>query len=397
MAHPVPYYQPGYYPPPSYGWQGGWNQPGAPRPPSANKFPEPGNRAWFTKEHLELIEKWKARESSDGSKNSEKGESSGGSNAKSGKKGRQSTESENSEERLKSWISSTFGTSLKKISEKLDEIEVKSKTKRKTEVSEDNEEGKKELGSNEKRKRGVSSPALSKAKVRSRTRNTGGTVTVRQPRISISSDDEDSKAKIRSNCRIDVKHEQAVNGENKKLDEILTLLGAIAGKGKEEAQKERGGQGGEKREKEKEKEKEKEREEKEREKESESERKDKKGKGKATSDTEARNDTKGSVTGDETEAKMKEGDVIEYMKGRLDYYMAMNVKEVKALCVKRGLKVARKDKCAWEMTKQDAEQYTKLMNREDEDYSEESEDVDQENDESSEQSVDEDSSGIAEN
>ncbi|GBG90118.1 hypothetical protein CBR_g50211 [Chara braunii] len=227
---PVPFYQPGYYPPP-YGWQGGWNQSGVARPPSTNKFPEPGNRAWFTKEHLKLIEKWKACESSEESRKSEKGESSGGS--KSNKKGRGSTESKSSEERLKSWISSTFGTSLNKISEKLDEIEAKTKAKGKAGGSDEKGDGKNEMGSHEKRKRGVNSPALSKAKVRSRTRNGRDAVIVRQPRINISSDDEDEKAKVRTNCGIDVKHEFEGNGGNNNLDEILTLLGALAEKGKE--------------------------------------------------------------------------------------------------------------------------------------------------------------------
>ncbi|GBG84232.1 hypothetical protein CBR_g38203 [Chara braunii] len=325
---PVPFYQPGYYPPP-YGWQGGWNQAGAARPPSANKFPEPRNRAWFTKEHLELIEKWKARAASDESRKSEKGESSGGSNSKGNKKGRGSTESENSEERLKSWISSTFGTSLRKISEKLEEIEVKTKAKGKAEESDEEGDSKKGTGSHEKRKRGVNSPALSKAKVRSRTRNGRDTVIVRQPRINISSDDEDAKTKVRTNCGIDVKHEFEANGGNDKLDEILTLLGALAGKGKEEVQKGEGGkmEGVSERE--------------ERNKKSE---KAKKGKGKDGSENDEKSDAKRSITGEETEGKQKEGDVIEYMKGRLDYYMEMNVKEVKALCVKRGVKNARKDK-----------------------------------------------------
>ncbi|GBG80707.1 hypothetical protein CBR_g31164 [Chara braunii] len=180
----------------------------------------------------------------------------------------------------------------------------------------------------------------SKAIDKSRTCNAGGSVTVRQPRISISSDEEDTRLKIRT------KHEFPTNGGDQKLDKILNLLGALAKKdsGKKEKTGEEMKEKGRK----------------------------KKGKmvveDKGKSETNKGEVTSGSVEEDDKEEKKKEGDIIEYMKLKLDYYMDISVKEVKSLCVKRGGKIGgkeRKDKCAWELAKQDSELFTKLVNKED--------------------------------
>ncbi|GBG76115.1 hypothetical protein CBR_g21864 [Chara braunii] len=57
--------------------------------------------------------------------------------------------------------------------------------------------------------------------------------------------------------------------------------------------------------------------------------------------------------------------IVEYMRQRLDHYMEMNERKLKSLCVKRNVKWERKDKGAWELTKQDTDEFTKLINGED--------------------------------
>ncbi|GBG67937.1 hypothetical protein CBR_g1056 [Chara braunii] len=153
----------GYYPPPQYGWQPSpppsWNY--NQRQPSANSFPGPGQRAWFTKEHLDLIEKWKTRDMIEEGKRSSGVESSGASAACGGSKKGKGKDTDDSETRMKAWIASTFGGSLKKIADKLEEADRKTSTaiqnrgkKRMEEVEEEKQDG----GSSEKRKQDFASP-----------------------------------------------------------------------------------------------------------------------------------------------------------------------------------------------------------------------------------------------
>ncbi|GBG59831.1 hypothetical protein CBR_g66635 [Chara braunii] len=309
QPYPAPY-QPSYYPPPPppYGWQGAWNTPSVPpQVPSANEFPDPGNRAWFTKEHLDLIERWKTRGAIEDAKKKDGGESSGTTSTRTNKKekGKKSSGSniDGSEERIKAWIST-----------------------------------------------------LSKMKTRSKSRSGG--IKVRQPRILISSDDEDQRRKARENCTIEVKHEMPANEGDKKLEAILNILGSLV-----RQTKMKDGEGDIR-------EKEKLEEDTTTDTESKIEMASVKGKEALEEDKEEEEISDDSTEAEEDdgeEEKGKEGDVIKYMKGRLDHYMCKTLKEVKVLCTKRGLKCIRKDKGAWELAKQDTEQYTKLVNKEDED------------------------------
>ncbi|GBG87408.1 hypothetical protein CBR_g45465 [Chara braunii] len=54
--------------------------------------------------------------------------------------------------------------------------------------------------------------------------------------------------------------------------------------------------------------------------------------------------------------------IVKYMRQRLDHYMEMTGKKSKSLCAKRDIKWERKDKSAWELAKQDTEEFTKLLN-----------------------------------
>ncbi|GBG71886.1 hypothetical protein CBR_g10823 [Chara braunii] len=67
--------------------------------------------------------------------------------------------------------------------------------------------------------------------------------------------------------------------------------------------------------------------------------------------------------------------VIEYMRCRMDYCMTLNYKEIKVMCKKRNACCDHKDKGAWELAKQDTDQFSKLVNNiEDEEENEGEED-----------------------
>ncbi|GBG68270.1 hypothetical protein CBR_g2819 [Chara braunii] len=225
---------PGYFP---YGWR----QPTPPPPPawnygqwqpSANSFPGPGQRAWFMKEHLDLVEKCKTRDLTDESKKSSHGESSAVASsrgdAKKGK-GRDSVDDNNT--RIKAWIANTFNGSLKKIVNKLDDVD------RKTTVALD-EKGEKNVkeepategasGSNEKRKRDFGSPLIFRSRSKSRSKSAGGEVKMRPLRINILDDEDSHQDKIKENSHIDEKLEMAANtSDGKQLEETKGMLQAL--------------------------------------------------------------------------------------------------------------------------------------------------------------------------
>ncbi|GBG92732.1 hypothetical protein CBR_g56894 [Chara braunii] len=58
--------------------------------------------------------------------------------------------------------------------------------------------------------------------------------------------------------------------------------------------------------------------------------------------------------------------IVEYMRQTLDHYMEMNERKLKSLCAKRNVKWERKDKGGWELAKQDTDEFTKLINGDDE-------------------------------
>ncbi|GBG71468.1 hypothetical protein CBR_g8885 [Chara braunii] len=333
----------GYYPPPQYGWQPSpppsWNY--NQRQPSANSFPGPGQRAWFTKEHLDLIEKWKTRDMIEEGKRSSGVESSGASAARGGSKKGKGKDTDDSETRMKAWIASTFGDSLKKIADKLEEVDRKTSTaiqdrgkKRMEEVEEEKQDG----GSSKKRKRDFASPVAARSRSKSRSKSVGGDIKVRPLRINISDDDKERRAgeKQRVNTLIDETQEHQVNvKEGAKLDDIKNMLQALMGKSEARGSSptkncggNKGGTSG----------------------------KMKKDRGK---EVESKAQEEKSV---KEKALMAQEEVIEYMRCRLDYYMTLNYKEIKAMCKKRNARCERKDKGGWELAKQDTDQFVKLVN-----------------------------------
>ncbi|GBG75102.1 hypothetical protein CBR_g19615 [Chara braunii] len=250
--------------------------------------------------------------------------------------------------------------SLYQISDKLDVVDRKAMVadmehermiQTMAELEANNAKG--DAGSNEKCKRivGTESPAAEGRKSRSRSRSGG--VKIRQPSILVSSDDE-AKAKPQM---AKIEGEQIVANQEEassvKLEDVMRMLSDIAGKvnaGSSKTEKSI----------------------------------DETNTGtssaiqnvKTVSDTPEGKEEK-SDDSDEEGSKLRvnggsnsggtrqESGIIEYMPQRLDHYMEMNGKKVKTLCLQRNVKWARKDKCAWELAKQDTEEFTKLINGDD--------------------------------
>ncbi|GBG68857.1 hypothetical protein CBR_g3551 [Chara braunii] len=311
-------------------------------------------------EHLELIEKWKSRDLVEESKKSSYGESSGAGSAKGGgKKGRAKDSSGESESRIKAWIASTFRNSLKKIADKLEDVD------RKASVALD-VKGKKNIkeeqchdgGSSEKRKREFDSPLIAKSRSKSRSKSAGGEVKIRPLRINIS-DEED----IRGN--MEVHHETVGNAaEDTKLDEIKDMLQALMkGIGANSAVKKSDT---------------------------------------IEAATVVQNVDKVSIDEEDRREKGKgmdpQNEVVEYMRCRLDYYMTKNYKEIKARCKSRDVRCYRKDRGVWELAKQDTDQFTKLVNNtENEAEVEEALDDDEENTAEGEDSEDDEEGNVSGN
>ncbi|GBG66996.1 hypothetical protein CBR_g74682 [Chara braunii] len=309
--------------PSGYGWQPsppppnwGYGQ----RQPSVNSFPGPGQRAWFTKEHLELIEKWKSRDLVEESKKSSYGESSGAGSAKGrGKKGGAKDNNGESEFRIKALIASTFESSLKKIADKLEDVDqkasvvldVKGKKKIKEEQCDDG-------GSSEKRKREFGSPLIAKPRSKSRSKSAGRKVKIRPLPINIS-DDKDTRGNM---------EEVGNAAEDAKMDEIKDMLQTLMkGIGANSTEKKSNT---------------------------------------IEAATVVQNADKVLIDEEDWREKGKETDsqneVVQYMRCRLDNYMTKNYKEIKALCKSRDVRCARKDKGVWELAKQATDQLTKLVN-----------------------------------
>ncbi|GBG82936.1 hypothetical protein CBR_g36463 [Chara braunii] len=321
----------GYYPP-AYGWQPltwGYGQ----KQPSVNPFPGPGQWAWFTKEHLDLIEKWKARNATEESKRSGHAESSGGSNSTKNRKTK-GKEDDDSEARIKSWISSTFGNSLKKIAEKLDDVD-KRMVAAMAERGGDEEEM--------RRRRDV-------------TRSIENGVKMCPLRINILDEEGDGKVLSRSNRDNAIGEDGSGNagGDAVKLNEIKGILVELMGKMGKNANS--GGRTTELKEREV----------------------VRKGKGKLM---EVESEEVSEEESDHTKKDSDQAYVMEYMRCRLDYYMTLKYKELRALCKKRELKCERKDKGAWELAKQDTEVFSKLVNTIGDEERERTDDEEEENDE----------------
>ncbi|GBG45260.1 hypothetical protein CBR_g78696, partial [Chara braunii] len=266
------------------------------------------------------------------------------------RKKKATAKTEDGEQELKNWMATSFGTSLKKIADKLDAVDKKTKEadrereKLSKKVAELESGHNEDAGSNEKRKRvvGANSPVPERQKSRSRSRSGG--IRIRQPSILVSSDDE-GKNSAPQVAKIEGEPSNR-SEEPVKLNDVMKMLAAIANRvNLEEAP------GAEK-------------------------------KGDVSEATKASTVQNEETTEDKSEESDEEADkllvnkghgnvgrnetgIMEYMRQRLEHYMDMIGKKVKSLCTKRGIKWEQKDKGAWELAKQDTDEFTKLINGED--------------------------------
>ncbi|GBG89633.1 hypothetical protein CBR_g49423 [Chara braunii] len=103
--------------------------------PAANAFPGPDNRAYFTKEYMDLLEGIKMDKALDDAKKRIATSRRGGvritelpseSNQSENRTGVKSEKSDRTDD-MKAWVTTTLGDSLKLINEKLEEVDKKSK------------------------------------------------------------------------------------------------------------------------------------------------------------------------------------------------------------------------------------------------------------------------------
>ncbi|GBG62930.1 hypothetical protein CBR_g34301 [Chara braunii] len=112
-------------------------------------------------------------------------------------KGKVASSNEDGESSLKTWMAENFGASLKRIADKLEVVDKKTKAadKHQEELAKkikELHERKNESRSNEKRKRIVGNNSHAE-RLRSKSKSRSGGVKIRQPRILLSSDEENSE------------------------------------------------------------------------------------------------------------------------------------------------------------------------------------------------------------
>ncbi|GBG92661.1 hypothetical protein CBR_g56626 [Chara braunii] len=178
--------------------------------PAANAFLGPGNRAYFTKEYMDILEDIKLNKAIEDARkkiargrhgvvrNQDVPDEGSRSEVRSADKVRSAYK----RDEMKAWVTATLGDSLKLITEKLQEVDQRAKLAaaekgeliKLREAKALLEKESKDPGSNEKRKRGgectpvANSPRVNR--VKSRTRTSTKTMP-RSKRIVVSSDEED--------------------------------------------------------------------------------------------------------------------------------------------------------------------------------------------------------------
>ncbi|GBG80326.1 hypothetical protein CBR_g30694 [Chara braunii] len=148
-------------------------------------------------------------------------------------KGKSGGSTEDGEQNLKNWLANNFGSSLKRILDKLDSVEklkeVETERDRLAKLVLELEAAKKgESSNNEKRKRilAVNSPTAERPKSRSRSRS--GEVKIHQPRIDV---EEAKKVAMNETGSVQTKVEPIIAQVNEiQLDDIMKMLSLIVGK-----------------------------------------------------------------------------------------------------------------------------------------------------------------------
>ncbi|GBG64823.1 hypothetical protein CBR_g48291 [Chara braunii] len=245
---------------------------------------------------------------------------------------------------MKAWVTMTFGSSLKLITEKLQEVDQKVKVSaaEKAELAKLREEkaalekdtaekeivenGGRELSSSEKRKRAVERTPIGNSPRINRVRSRGSKTKPRTKRIDVSSDDESDKAgKVKQNLQ----PKMEISSELADIKTMLTALlnGLADAKGKtpiiEHAPTSAPGD-------------------------------------KVPSEDEDE-DLVQNATNKEDEEDSDEGGLAAYMKMRQEFCSSLHYTRVQELCKHKGIPYFKKDLGAWELAKIDLQECTDML------------------------------------
>ncbi|GBG82388.1 hypothetical protein CBR_g34764 [Chara braunii] len=312
--------------------------------PSTNAFPGPGNRAYFTKEYMDILEDIKSNKAlEDARKKIASGRRSRIRIAENNVEScRSKVKSVDKSEEMKAWVTSTLGDSLKLITQKLEQADSKSKlaTVEKEELERLRaektllEKGKKE-SSSEKRKRGgdrtpvVETPRENVGRSRSRSQTKGKT-----KKIEISFDEEGAGgAGVKQNLNARLEGSSDLADVKKLLAALVQGLADLRGKRPLCTT------------------------------------------GPAIETAEAADDAEDidSALGtnaaqnnlvEEDEEESDEGGLAAYMKMRLDFYSSLHYTRVQEMSKQRSLPYFRKEMGAWELARLDLQEYTDSLNEE---------------------------------
>ncbi|GBG70944.1 hypothetical protein CBR_g8245 [Chara braunii] len=303
--------------------------------PAANAFPRPGNRAYFTKEYMDILEEIKSDKVLDAAKKKVAGSRTEGIRISESAEGscRSEVRSGNKSDDMKAWVTTTLGDSLKLITKKLEEVDSKAKmaTAEKEELlllrAEKAAMGKvKKKSSAEKRKRGGAAqpgcvtPAGNSNRGKSRSKN------CRSRRVEISSDEEgEDGGDVRQNLSDKLE-------KSSDLSEVKKMLAAIVqgladGKGKQPM---------------------------------------------AAPDPAAEGDHEDGENAEDVdvavnasiqeEEEADEGGLATYMKMRQDFYMSLHYTRVQEIWKQRDIPYFRKEPAAWELARVDLQEYADQLN-----------------------------------
>ncbi|GBG62024.1 hypothetical protein CBR_g28500 [Chara braunii] len=228
------------------------SQSGNGKGPAANAFPGPGNRAYFTKEYMDILEGIKCEKAvEDAKKKVAAGRRSGASirivdltdeprNLVSHPRNQAEQPADKAEE-MKAWVTATLGNSLKLISDKLELVDKRSKLaddeklklERLREEKARSEKESKEASNSEKRNRRVertpveASPLVSRAKPRTRASAKNKS---RSKRIDLSNNNS-GKADVKQNLQAKVNSNSDLADIKKLLVSLVQEVGDRKGKG----------------------------------------------------------------------------------------------------------------------------------------------------------------------
>ncbi|GBG86334.1 hypothetical protein CBR_g41327 [Chara braunii] len=320
--------------------------------PTANEFPGPGNKVYFTKEYVDILEDIRMNKAveearkkiSCSRRNSvhigeplDKDSRSNMRSADEGKSGDKSDE-------MKAWVTTTFESSLKLITEKLHEVDQKVKltSEDKAELARLREEKatlekatvkkvaaeneSKELSSSEKRNRGGERTLIDISPRIIWVRSRGSKTKPRTKRIDVSFDEEDgSVGAVKQNLKPKMETSSELSDIKAMLAALLQSFADVKGKAPviEHAP--------------------------------------------VTVPEDEMHGEKEDVdivqnaTNKEEEEECDEGGLAVYLKMRQEFYSSLHYTRVQELCKEKSIPYFKKDLGAWELAKHDLQEYADML------------------------------------